>query len=642
MRRTLVLLSCAAAAVGLSVAVPAAASAAGTASLPNSHPSWATPGNKVAGTTADSRIGFSVYLKMRDQAGAEAVATAVSDPNSSAYGHYLSPAQVRSRFAATDTTVQSVRNWLSSAGFTVGATASNNAYVQASGTTAQIQHAFAVQLNVYSVRGQHRRGVDANLSLPTSILPSVVSVSGLNQSLSKPLTSGAAASPSVAPPPPGFRNAPPCGAYYGQKIDTTDPPYNGQQLPYAPCGYVPGQMRSAYGIAGTVQRGVSGRGQTVAILDAFASPTLYADAAKYASLNDPGHPLRASQFSEHVFPENAANEDLCDASGWYSEQSLDVEAVHGMAPGAHILYVGASDCLDSSLVQALNYVVARLANVVSNSYGDLGEDGIPADEIQAYNQIAIQGALEGMTINFSSGDSGDEVANVGRPEADFPASDPWVTAVGGTSLGIGANGKTVVQTGWETTKSTLSNGAWGPAAYLYGSGGGTSRLFAEPRYQRGVVPDSLARQNQTDGNRGRVVPDISMDGDPGTGFLIGFTQTFPNGVYYGQNRIGGTSLSAPLFSGLMAVSNQLDRRDHGFVNPVLYRFTSRTRAIDDVRHVTGGVVRVDYNNSVDATDGTTTSVRTFDFQGLAIHTAPGYDNVTGLGVPNGLAFLLLS
>ena len=117
-------------------------------------------------------------------------------------------------------------------------------------------------------------------------------------------------------------------------------------------------MRSAYGIAGTVNRGVSGRGQTVAILDAFASPTLYADAAEYASRNDPGHPLAASQFSEHDFPENAANEDLCDASGWYGEQTLDVEAVHAMAPGAHILYVGAADCLDNSLDQALNYVVA--------------------------------------------------------------------------------------------------------------------------------------------------------------------------------------------------------------------------------------------------------------------------------------------
>ena len=92
----------------------------------------------------------------------------------------------------------------------------------------------------------------------------------------------------------------------------------------------------------------------------------------------------------------------------------------------------------------------------------------------------------------------------------------------------------------------------------------------------------------------------------------------------------------------MAVSNQLDHFDHGFVNPVLYQFTSRTKAITDVRHVTGGAVRVDYNNGLDATDGTTTSVRTFDFQGLTIQTAPGYDNVTGLGMPDGLAFLALS
>jgi subtilase family serine protease len=649
-RRTLALLSCAAAAVGISVAVPAAASAAGTASLPNSHPSWATPGNKVSTAAADSRIGFSVYLKMRDRAGAEAVAAAVSNPNSSSYGHYLSPAQVRARYAATDATVQSVRRWLSSTGLTVGATASNNAYIQASGTAAQIQHAFAVHLNVYSVKGRHRRAVDANLNLPSSILASVVSVNGLNQSLSKPLNSGATATPATVPPPAGFRNARPCSTYYGQKIDTTDPPYHGQHLPYAPCGYKPGQLRSVYGIAGTVQRGVTGKGQTVAILDAFAAPTLYADAAEYASRNDPGHPLSASQFSEYVFPTNTAleppptaqNPNSCDAAGWYGEQTLDVEAVHAMAPGAHILYVGASDCQDTSLDQALNYVVAgRLADVVSNSYGEPEEVADPA-EVQAFNQIAIQGVLEGMTLDFSSGDNGDEVANVGQPEADVSASDPWVTAVGGTSLGIGKNGQRVLETGWETTKSTLTNGSWTPATYLSGSGGGTSRIFAEPRYQRGVVPDALARENQTGGNRGRVVPDISMDGDPTTGMLVGETQTFPNGVYYDQYRIGGTSLSAPLFSGLMAVSNQLDHFDHGFINPVLYQFTSRTRAITDVKHVGGGAVRVDYNNGVNAADGLTVSARTFDFQGLTIRTTPGYDNVTGLGVPNGLAFLALS
>ena len=133
-----------------------------------------------------------------------------------------------------------------------------------------------------------------------------------------------------------------------------------------------------------------------------------------------------------------------------------------------------------------------------------------------------------------------------------------------------------------------------------------------------------------------------MDGDPNTGMLVGQTQVFPDGTYYDQYRVGGTSLSSPLFSGVVAVANQLDHFDHGFLNPVLYRFTSRTGAIDDVRHVGGGVVRVDYVNGVDATDGVTKSVRTFDYQGLTIHTTPGYDNVTGLGVPDGTAFLALS
>lgn len=633
----------------LASAEPAAAS--DRAPIGGSHPAWATARTKVADADPAGKLTFRVYLKLRDQAGAEAAAQAVSSPGGAAFRQYLSTDQVRQRYAPAQSSVAAVRSWLASAGFRVTEVAANNLYVEATGTVAQTQRAFAVGLARYRVAGRTLRASATDLSVPASLGPVVSGVVGVDQALSllRPLNIGpgdqvGGAQNSAVAPPAGFVNAGPCSTYWAQKTDTTDPAFGGGfpgALPYAPCGYKPGQLRDAYGLS---KLSADGAGTTVAIVDAFASPTLYRDAAEYARRNDPAHPLRASQFSQIVFPANPDLEgpDQCDAAGWYGEQSLDVEAVHAMAPGAHILYVGGSDCQDISMDKALNTIVARdLAQIVSNSYGDLGED-VPKDEVQAFESIAVQAALEGIGLYFSSGDSGDEVANLGSPSADFSASSPWVTAVGGTSLGISASGSRVVETGWETGRSALTDGVWTPAApgaFQYGSGGGTSRLFSEPFYQKGVVPTALAQQNQKGKKVGRVVPDISMVGDPNTGMLIGITQTFPDGVRYGEYRIGGTSLSSPLFAGLVAVADQLDRTRHGFINPVLYGVTSHSGTIKDVRHANNGVVRVDYVNGIDASDGLSTTVRSFDLAGLAIQTTPGYDNVTGLGTPDGAAFL---
>ncbi|WP_435122843.1 S53 family peptidase [Amycolatopsis thermoflava] len=637
MRRALTVVASLALAGG--VLLPGTAAAQGRAVIPLSHPLWATPQAKVADSAPSAKLSFRVYLTMRDQGGADATARAVSDPSSPSFRRYLTPDQVRDRFAATDATLGAVRNWLSGSGFSIGDVPANRAYVEATGTTGQVEQAFGVDLARYRVDGQVLRAADRELSVPAALAGDVLGVIGVDQAgaLMKPDTTDG--SPADVPPSDGFRNAPPCSAYYGEKIDTTDPAYQGQQRPYAPCGYTPAQLRSAYGLDGVR---ADGSGTTVAIVDAFASPTLYADAAEYARRNDPAHPLRRSQFAEKVFPANVDQEppDQCDAAGWYGEQTLDVEAVHAMAPGAKILYVGGSDCQDASLDEALNWIVAgHEADIISNSYGDAGED-IPAAEVRVWTQIAQQAALEGIGVYFSSGDNGDEAARLGSPSADFPASDAWVTAVGGTSLAVGKDGRTLFETGWETGKSTLTGGTYGPAAYTSGSGGGTSVLFDEPFYQRGVVPDALAAQNQHGKAKGRVVPDISAVGDPNTGFLVGQTQTFPDGVYYDQYRIGGTSLSSPLLAGIMAVSDSLTGFHHGFVNPVIYR-AGGTPAIKDVRHVDGAVMRVDYANSVDASGGLITSARELDWPGLTIHTTPGYDNVTGLGVPNGLAFLVL-
>lgn len=660
MRKAPVLVAALAVAGGVAAGFPAnAATAAGPAAIPQSQPSWATPTAKVANTATNSALTFRVYLAPRNEAAAEAQAAAVSTPGNAAYRQYLTPAQVKAQYAPSQTEVSSVSSWLSSAGFQVQDVPSNNAYVEASGTTAQVNSAFATQLGEYKVDGETLRAPSSALSVPAGIVSSVLSVVGIDQSenLLRPDSVGGStdASPTagakanatsdVVAPPAGFRNAEPCSAYYGQKVDTTDPAYDGQHLAYAPCGYTPAQVRSAYGINGVVDHGVDGKGSTVAIVDAFASPTLYADASEYAKRNDPGHPLTKSQFSEIVYPPTPGSEDpsQCDAAGWYGEQSLDVEAVHAMAPGAKIVFVGAADCQDASLDKALNIVTAGdLANEVSNSYGDLGEQGIAATDMAAFNQISLQAALQGIGVYFSSGDDGDDAAQLGAPSADYPATSPWVTAVGGTSLGIGQDGKVDVQTAWETDKSVLTNGAWVSSGYVYGSGGGTSTLYPEPWYQKGTVPTALAKENQTGKTLGRVAPDISMLADPNTGFLIGETQTFPDGVYYDQYRIGGTSLASPLLAGEMAVADQAAGFHHGFINPALYLFTQHTPAISDVTATpVAGDVRVDYADGTDAADGYITSVRTFNYNGLTIHTTKGYDNTTGVGTPANALFLSL-
>ena len=645
MRKFVTVAACAAIASTWVVASPVSA-ASNRVEIKGSHAGWAKAAARI-GDVAKSDISVRVYLRGRDDAGLEAVARSVSDPKSKSYRHFLSPADVHTRFGPAPATVDAVNAWLTGSGLQLLDRPANDAYVAATGTPAQIASTFGVRLGMYRVRAMELRAADTDLSVPASVAALVSGVIGVDQSESLMQPDHIAADPAVSQPT-GFANAPPCSEYWAQKLDTTDPAYGGgfaSPLPYAPCGYKPAQLRSAYGLAATVDGGHTGASATVAIIDAYASPTIFQDASTYAQRNDPEHPLLASQFSQVIFKpdQKLQGSHQCDASGWYGEETLDVEAVHAMAPGAHIVYVGGGSCEDAALDVALNAVVANhLASIVSNSYGDLGED-VPASIVAEFSQIAIQAAAEGIGVYFSSGDGGDEVADLGHPAADFSASSPWVTAVGGTSLGVGADGSTVLQTAWETGKSILTGGEYTPAApgaFLYGSGGGTSTLFPEPDYQKGVVPDALANVNAA--FPGRVVPDVSMDGDPNTGFLVGQTQQFPKsagGVRYGEYRIGGTSLSSPLLAGVVALADDLSGSPHGFINPTLYSRVRTGNGLIDVVHANGAVARVDYINGVNAKQGTITSVRTFDFPGLAISTTPGYDNTTGLGVPNGLTFL---
>jgi subtilase family serine protease len=308
-----------------------------------------------------------------------------------------------------------------------------------------------------------------------------------------------------------------------------------------------------------------------------------------------------------------------------------------MAPAANVVFVGAPNNFQD-LDAALNDVVDRqLAQIVTNSYG-FPTEALPFGFIKPYEDTILQGAVEGIGIYFSSGDNSDESLVIGTRTADWPASSPFVTAVGGTSLAVGAANNYLFETGWGTTTSSWQPG-WSPTppgSWIYGSGGGVSRLFAEPSYQVGVVPHGVfAAQGRT----GRAVPDIAAFGDPNTGYIIGETQTFPDGsVKYDEYRIGGTSLSSPIMAGIMAIADQKAGHVHGFANPLFYANAVAFNDIVDPAS-TVAVVRTNFNNGVDASLGVSYRLRTMN-QNLSLQTTPGYDDVTGMGTPNS-SFLTL-
>ena len=609
--------------------IPALAAPSPRATLVGNVPPWAKSANFKTAANATDSIGFRVYLGWTDPAAVEALAKAVSDPRSASYGQYLTPQQFRQQFAPSQSQVNAVQSWLRSQGFRVDYTPLNNHYVAAEGTVAQAAAAFATTFGTYSVAGQTLRSPSSDISLPTAIAGFVSGVVGLDESAALVHTNIAL----DAPPSPAFVNAPPCSIYWNEKNTTSltglpaplqAPAGYTLPLPMAPCGYVPSQIRGVYGVSASLQ----GNGQTVAIIDAYASPTIQQDLDQWSA----NRGMASTNITQVVAPGtmNRPENKRQDPQGWYGEETLDVQAVHGMAPNAHIVYVGAPNNYQD-LDAAMNHVVDRhLASIVTNSYG-FPTELLPFGFIKPQEDTLLQGAIEGIGIYFSSGDNSDESLSVGYRTADWPASSPFVTAVGGTSLGVGQSNNRVIETGWGTHTSSLitTTGAWVDHGWLYGSGGGVSRLFAEPSYQAGTVPGSVFTAQ---GRTGRAVPDIAAFGDPNTGYLIGQTQTFPDGtVKYSEFRIGGTSLSSPIMAGIMALADQAKGSAHGFANPVFYA-NATSGAFYDVLHQSGAVVRVNYNNSVDASAGLAYRLRTFD-QGLTLKTTAGWDDITGLGSP---------
>jgi subtilase family serine protease len=264
------------------------------------------------------------------------------------------------------------------------------------------------------------------------------------------------------------------------------------------------------------------------------------------------------------------------------------------------------------------------------------------DIAAAYDQVFQTGAVEGIGFYFSSGDDGDDVIDEGVTDVNTPANSDWVTSVGGTSLAVGKNNTYQWETGWGTERAPLSadGKTWAgfPGPFTSGAGGGTSKLYAQPYYQRGVVPDALSLANGGT-SKMRVEPDISAVADPTTGFLVGETMTFPDGsVKFNEYRLGGTSLASPVIAGVQALAEQARGGvPIGFANPGIYDKYGTAAYHDVTDHPLGqgqGIanVRVDFANAADASDGLITSLRTLG-KDSSLSAVVGYDNVTGVGSP---------
>jgi subtilase family serine protease len=336
-----------------------------------------------------------------------------------------------------------------------------------------------------------------------------------------------------------------------------------------------------------------------------------------------------------------------------------------MAPDAHVTYVGGIDCTDAGLADALAYIVNHhTADIVTNSWGESYDSSTLND---VYDLLFQVGAVEGMGFFFSSGDSGYEdpayeqdPALSDKIQVDYPTSSPWVTSVGGTSLAIGKSDNYKFETSWGTVVDPLASGggAWSftPPGTIADQQNfyGVSTAYAQPWYQKVVVPKSLATAvpEGTATTPMRVVPDVAALADPSTGILVGETLFGPNmspEKFY-LSRIGGTSVASPIFAGIEADAQQAARHPLGFANPVIYALAAGNQVTKAFRDVTDhpqgpgylAEVRSNYTdpfNYIDASGKVSplkTFLRTLGINGVGPSALPavnGYDDATGVGSP---------
>jgi subtilase family serine protease len=538
--------------VGLVLAL-AAAAPAGAAGFEHvgrapSAPSGATRLNAPDDTRS---LTLSVVLAPRDPAGLESFATAVSTPGSPAYHRFLGPGEFAGRFGASAGAIASVRAALEAQGLHPGAAAANGLSIPVRTTVGGAGGALRVGFTRYRLRSG--RVAFANTSapqLPHAAAGHVQTVVGLDDlAVPRPLDLHPHATAATGPQA--------CSSA------TTEASQTG--------ALTPAQMAAAYGLDDLYAAGDLGAGVRVALYE--LEPDSSADISRYQTCF-----VTTATVNSHPVDGGASGSTF--GTG---EAALDIEDVIGLAPQATIdVYSGPNT--NTGAYDTYSKIVSDdTAKIVSTSWG-VCEPQIPSSARTAEQTLFEQAAAQGQTIVAAAGDSGAQDCGGSVALAvDDPASQPWVTGVGGTSLSVSPS-----------RTETVWNGNGGA------TGGGLSSVWARPSYQSGLSPVP---------STSRGVPDIAADADPGAAYIVAW--------HSGWTAIGGTSAAAPLWAAVTALTeasgsgNCAPGAPLGFLNPALYQLAAG--ALNDV---TSGT------NDTTGTAPSKYSART------------GYDLTTGLGTPN--------
>jgi len=596
------------------------------APLPGSTPAWTA--DAAAAVPADRPVSVRLLLPRHSSS-----PTGASDPGAAA-GAALDPA---------------VAAWLSTSGLEPlhaddgGAGApSAVATLAVSGTAAAFERAFGTPLVSTEHDGTAVVRPAGTVSVPRSVAGQVLDVAGTVQAptyraLHTAGNGSTATDPLPAPTPsaPGssrglrpmtVTTADTCARYWGETVSDRWPAgLRFEKRSNWICGYTPQDLRAIH----AVPDDQTGRGARIGIVAAYDDPAVEQNTNDYFTQVGAA-PLHPGQYVHHA-PTDPDTAVCGGPETWTDEQHLDVQAVHAVAPDASIVYWGARSCYSVDLFDTiLQAATSGQIDALSLSFGSTEELDTAADR-ELLNRALVEAAARGVSVFAASGNDGDYSAAGDHPETDVtsPASSPWVTAVGGLSIGLRRDGAIGAIAGWATTPYFARNGGLIPPGFDSGTGGGPSALYAAPTWQLRAAGIGTAGTGPT----ARHVPDVSSLGDPSTGFTV--RTTTPDGPEY--RSLGGTSLATPVVTSLVATAKASAHLRIGLATPWLYALQG-TDAVRDVVPQSAAVWSI---HPVDRGQTFPETVYAWDRKPQSLQSGPGWDALSGVGMPTGEAFFRL-